>query len=253
EDVERRRPGREDRQEQAYRHQRPLATGEQRQPLDLLARWPRLDIEAGGEHVLGISEDQAALPAGEQSGEHALELHGDVVVRLGEDPLDPLVDLADDVEQVALGPLQVLQLRREKRVPLLQGGELLQSQRVDLPQRGQPPLTTAEPLLLGLTHVGMWLWRLRQRVAPLRRRLRNELVRSELLDEGRRVDTQLLSRPPFELLDAQPLLRARHLVAVDRVGELAQLLLEDGDLAAEDAELRVPRGAGVFRPLAEPI
>ena len=113
-DVERARPRLEDGHQQGDRGQRALAAGQQRQPLDLLARRPGLDLDAGGEHVGRVGEDQAALAAGEQPREDALELAGRVVVGRGEDLLDPLVDLADDVEQVAAGLLQVLELLGEE-------------------------------------------------------------------------------------------------------------------------------------------
>ena len=82
--------------------ERALAAGEQREPLDLLARRAGLDLDAGREHVAGVGEDQPALAAGEQPGEDPLELRRGVVEGLGEDLLDALVDLLDDVEQVAL-------------------------------------------------------------------------------------------------------------------------------------------------------
>ncbi len=68
--VERRRPRPEDRHQHRHRGQRLLATGQQRQPLDLLARRPGLDLDAGGQHVVGIGEQQPALAAGEQRREH---------------------------------------------------------------------------------------------------------------------------------------------------------------------------------------
>ena len=104
-DVEGRGPRLEDRDEQRHRDERALATGEQREPLDLLARRPGLDLEAGRQHVGRVGEHEPSLAAGEEPLEDALELHRRVLERLGEDLLDPLVDLLDDVEQVALAVL----------------------------------------------------------------------------------------------------------------------------------------------------
>ncbi len=58
--VERARPGLEDRHQQRHGRQRPLAAGQQRQPLDLLARRPGLDVDAGGEHVVRDRSGSAA-------------------------------------------------------------------------------------------------------------------------------------------------------------------------------------------------
>ena len=72
----------------------------------------------------------------------------------GEDLVDPLVDLADDGEQVAPGGLEVLELGGQEPVPLLQRRELLQRQRVDLAQRGEVALGLGRPALLDGTVVG---------------------------------------------------------------------------------------------------
>ena len=76
---------------------------------------------------------------------------------------------------------------------------------------------------------------------------------AELLDQRRRVDAQLLDGPRLELLDAQPLLGSRHLVAVHGVGQLAQLVLEHGDVASQHAELGVTRGPGLLGAAAEGV
>ena len=102
-DVERRRAGPEDRHQHRHRGQRLLAAGQQRQPLDLLAGRAGLDLDAGGQHVVGIGEQQPALAAGEQRGEHLAELALHVGVGLGEHLQDAVVDLGDDVEQVLAG------------------------------------------------------------------------------------------------------------------------------------------------------
>ena len=69
--------------------------------LTFLPGGPRLDLDAGGEHVARVGEHQPALAAGEQPREDALELRGGVRERRREHLLHPLVDLPDDVEQVA--------------------------------------------------------------------------------------------------------------------------------------------------------
>ena len=135
EHVERARPGLEQRDEERHGGQRALATGQQRQPLDLLARRAGLDLDAGGEHVLRVGQHQPASTAGEQPGEHLLELHGHVGVGGGEHLLDPGVHVVDQVEQVLARALQVVELLGQEAVALLERGELLEGQRVDLAQQ----------------------------------------------------------------------------------------------------------------------
>ncbi len=71
----------------------------------------------------------------------------------------------------------------------------------------------------------------------------HELVGTELLHQRLGVDAQLLDGLGLHGLDPQPLLGARHLVAVDGVGELAQVVLQDGDLAPHLAQRLVALGA----------
>lgn len=66
--------------------------------------------------------------------EDALELPGRVPVRLGEDLLDALVDFLHHLKEIAPRLLQVLELLAEELVALLQRGELLESQRIHLPE-----------------------------------------------------------------------------------------------------------------------
>jgi hypothetical protein len=130
--VERRGAGLEDREQVRDGGQRPLSAGQQRQPLDLLARRSGLDLDPGGQHVVRLGQHQAALPAGEQPGEQLLELAGGVGVCRGEHLLHPVVDLLDHGEQVTPGLAQVIQLGGQERVPLAQRLVLLQGQRIDL-------------------------------------------------------------------------------------------------------------------------
>ena len=160
EDVERRGPGLEERHQERHRDQRPLAAGEQREPLDLLARRPGLDLDAGGEHVAGVGEHETALAAGEEPGEGLVEGLLHVGVGLGEDLLDARVDLADDVEEVLAGALEVLELLGEELVPLLHRRELLERERVDPAEHRQRALGGAQPLDLLLAHERRGLGRL---------------------------------------------------------------------------------------------
>src|SRR5512132_1716300 len=90
EDIERARTGLEDGYQQRNRDERALSAGEQRQPLDLLARRPRLHFYAGGQHVMRVGESQVPLAAGEEPGENLGELTRSVFVGRCEDLLDPL-------------------------------------------------------------------------------------------------------------------------------------------------------------------
>ena len=136
------------------------------------------------EHVRRVGEHELALTAGEEPCEDVDELARDVVVGLGEDLLDAFVDLADDLEEVALGLPQVLELLGQELVALLHRGELLERQRVDLAQHREVALGRLEPLLLLGADVGR---RLPGRVGLLlvrrQHRRRHELVRSVLGDQ----------------------------------------------------------------------
>jgi hypothetical protein len=83
----------------------------------------------------GSVSTRLPFPAREQPVEdqHELSLH--VGEGFGEDLLHPGVDLADDVEQVSARAADVVELLGEEPVTLLQGGELLQCQRVDPTQQ----------------------------------------------------------------------------------------------------------------------
>ena len=133
-DVEGRGPCLEDGHQQRHGRQGAFAAGKQREPLDFLAGRAGFDLDAGGEHVGGVGQDQPALAAGEQPGEDADKLPGGVLERLGKDLLDAVVDFLDDVQQVLAAGLQVFELGAEELVALLKRGELLERQRVDLAQ-----------------------------------------------------------------------------------------------------------------------
>ena len=109
-------------------------------------------------------------------------------------------------------------------MPLLQRGELLERQRVDLAEQGERALGGAQPLLPAP----------RGRTAPARARSARPLVRRRRLnghelvgavvgDQGVGVEAELLERALLELLDAHPLLGAGHLVAVHGVDQLVVL------------------------------
>ena len=107
--------------------------------------------------MLGVGEGEPPLSAGEQPRENPLELLGRVAEGLGEGLLDPFVDLLDDVEQVALGPLEVLELRGEEGMALLERGELLEGEGVDPAEGGELAFGRPQPLLLRLADEGLRL------------------------------------------------------------------------------------------------
>ena len=71
-------------------------------------------------------------------------------------------------------------------------------------------------------------------------------MRAILLDQHVRVDAQLLDRLCLQGLDAQPLLGARHLVAMNRVGEIAQIIAQRADLAPDKGQRGITLCASAF-------
>ncbi len=114
----------------------------------------------------------------------------------------------------------------------LQRGELLQRERVDLAEQGEVALGAGGALLLGGT-----VERARLRgddllaavlgllvLGDLDRSRRSGLVGAVLGDQRLDLDAVLVDGTLLELFDAQPLLGAHHLIAVDGVGEPRQFL-----------------------------
>src|SRR5262245_40803757 len=241
--VERRRAGLEDGQQEGDRGQRALAPRQQGQPLDLLARRPGLDVDAGGQHVVGLGQHQAALAAGEQPREDLLELGRGVGERRREHLLDPVIDLFDHGEQVPPGLLEVFELGGEERVALLQRRELLQGERVDLAELGKLALRGGGPLLLlgpevrdrphrrGLRVPGD---EVRHPIVVCGGRLRlvrhrHRHVGSVLGDERVGVHAELLGGPRHDLLQPHPLLGPGDLGAMRGVDHPVQVRREGPD------------------------
>ncbi len=125
-------------------------------------------------------------------------------------------------------------------MPLLERGELLERERVDLAEQREGALGGAHPLLLLAAHVGIGLGLGRlgvDLVARGRGRGRHEDVGAVLLGERLGVDPEVLHRLGLERLDPQPLLGAGHLVAVDRRGERLELGLQLAGAGAQREEL----------------
>src|SRR6266511_2297898 len=246
EHVEGARPGAEDGEAEGQGGKAALAAGQQRQAAHALAGWPRLDLDAGGEQVVGLGQDQAAVAAGEQQGEGALELRGDVAEGLAEDLADALVDGADHLEEVPAALLEVLQLAGEEGVALLEGIELLQGERVDAAEQGQAPVQGGgdAPQLLAGKPAGVFLRQLRQL----------GLVREVLAHGVVRLDGELLDHARGQVLGAHAGLdpggvagAAGGAVLVERRGGLAPPaagIVELGTGAAHSLDQAVPLGLG---------
>ena len=127
-------------------------------------------------------------------------------------------------------------------MPLLERGELLERERVDLAEHRQRALGGAEPLLLLLADVRR---RLRAPSSafgrPRRLDRRHEVVGAVVRDQRVGVEPELLQRALLELLDAHPLLGAGHLVAVHGVDQLVVLAAEVAQPGADRAAAP-PRG-----------
>ncbi len=148
-DVERRWTGTKDRDQHRHRGQRLLATGEQRQSGNLLARRAGFDLDAGGEHVVGLGQPQPSFTTGEQCGEHAAKFAFHVYERVIEHLQDAGVNIGDDAQQILAGSLDILELGGQEIVALLQGSKLFERQRVDPAQLGKRTLGAFGPALLG--------------------------------------------------------------------------------------------------------
>ena len=142
--VERRRPAAEHGEQERQRGQAALATGQQRQLLDVLAARLGLDLDARVEQVVGRREHELAGAAGEQRGEQLREVAADVGERGREHVLDLLVDGLDHAGQVAAGGAHVLELLLEERVALLELVELLERERVDRAEQAQLAIELAD-------------------------------------------------------------------------------------------------------------
>ena len=197
------------------------------------------------------------VAAREERGEDALELPLHVGEGGGEHVVDPLVDLADDGEQVAPGGLEVLELGGQEAVPLLQRRELLQRQRVDLAEGGEVALGLGRPPLLDGAVVGhrvrLGLPR-RLGGGDLLRRRRDRRGGPVLGEEGGQVDAVLLGRAALQRLDAVPLLGAGDLVAVHLVGQPVEVGGGRADAGAhlEQLGLRASCGRTPARPAPRP-
>ncbi len=187
------------------------------------------------------------MPAREQGGEDLLELPLHVGEGGREDVVDPLVDLADDGEQVAAGGLEVLELGGEEAVPLLQGRELLERQRVDLAEGGEVALGLGRAALLDgavVGHrIGLGLPR-RLGGGDLLRRGRHRGGRPVLGEQRGQVDAVLLGRADLQRLDPVPLLGAGDLVAVHLVGQPVQVRRRRADPGAHLEQLGLERAPG---------
>ena len=111
-EVEGTRPREEEREEERDRTERLLASGEQREPRDPLARRTELDLDAGlAALVLGLDEPEPTLAAREERRRDLLEVLGDRSERLGEAPLDRRGELRAQRVELLEAPLEVLTLR----------------------------------------------------------------------------------------------------------------------------------------------
>ncbi|RPK49951.1 hypothetical protein EES40_06840 [Streptomyces sp. ADI93-02] len=116
-------------------------------------------------------------------------------------------------------------------MPFLQRRELLEGERIHLPELLVRPFGRLQPLLLlgpderprPVTRI----LRVRRKLLALRRgRRRHQLLGAVLLGQAGRLDAELLQRLRLHLLHTQPLLGPEHLAPVHRVGEPVELALE---------------------------
>ena len=179
-------------------------------------------------------------PPGNNAENTSPELAFDVGIGLGEHLQDALVDVGDDVEQVLARGLDVLELRGQEVIALLERGELLQGQGVDAAQLVEFTLGAFGAAFLGgpverhrrrRDHLLPALARLFV-LGHLQLRRRQRYVRPVLGDQVVNRHPELLEHLLLELLDAQCRLGFGDFVAVQRVGERGDLPAQFVDLFA---------------------
>ena len=215
-----------------------LATGQQREPLDSLAGRSRLDIDAGREHVVGIGQHEPALAAGEEPADDRLEFVRNVGIRGTEDLLHPVVHFPDHRQQVTAGLLQVLKLRHQECVPLLERSELFQRERIDLAELIELPLGPCRPALRGFPVVA-------DRELPLAL-AGDHYFRPVLRHEHICLGGELLQRAGGDLFQLQLLGCPGKLRAVRALDDLLQLIGRIADLRPDRLQLSVPALVRVF-------
>src|SRR5690606_16844321 len=104
--------------------------------------------------------------AREKNGKHLFERSLGVGEGVRKDALHPVVEVADDLEQIFARLSQVLKLFGEEEVPLLERREFFERERVDSPEFREPLLGLSEPLFLLRPIVGdlitvTWHWNIR--------------------------------------------------------------------------------------------
>ena len=151
-------------------------------------------------------------------------------------------------------------------MPLLERGELLEGERVDLAELGEQPLGGTQPALLVLAVVRD---RRRRRVVrlgivrvigtvrlggrhPGRIQHRRGDVRSEVAHQVVQAEAELVEHPLLELFHPHPVLGEDELLAVHVVGESRQLRLEGPHGAARLDQLPRPPGPGPSTGHREP-
>ena len=135
--VERRGSTAEHGEQIRERGEAALATRQQRQLLDVLAAGLGLDLDSGVQHVVGLREHQRAGTAREQVVEQVREMLAHVGEGRCEHALDLDVDRLDHPEQLATRLADVVELRIEECVTLLQFVELLERERIDRTEQAQ--------------------------------------------------------------------------------------------------------------------
>ena len=88
--------------------------------LQLLARRLRYDVDAAIQRIVLVDQRKIRAPAAEQLRKHLAEVHPHLRERLGEELLRRLVDSRDHVEQLLARGGEIVVLRLEKTMTLLE-------------------------------------------------------------------------------------------------------------------------------------
>ena len=137
--TEGRRPYLQNGKVQRRSHKSLFAAGQQRNCLDLLSGGLHPDLNAAGQRILRVLQDQLPLAAAEHLLKHLAEIVVDLSEFFHEDGGHFLCDIPDDALQFPLGCQHIVPLFGEVAVPLIDPGIFIDGAQIGGAQSGDFP------------------------------------------------------------------------------------------------------------------